>query len=94
VHRAWPSITWTEDSEDHIALHGVRPEEVEQVIFSRPRYERPSDKGSDKTECFGQTDAGRYLLVVLCEALDGGTGVVTARSMDEAEKREFKKKAR
>jgi uncharacterized protein len=30
-------IRWTEESEDHIARHGVTPVEVEQVLYSRPR---------------------------------------------------------
>jgi hypothetical protein len=38
--------------------------------------------------------SGRYLLVVLCEAWDGGTGIVTARDMDDAEERGFRKKRR
>jgi uncharacterized DUF497 family protein len=87
-----PSVTWTEESEDHIARHDVYPHEVEEVLFSRPRYERRSR--DETTACFGQTDAGRYLVVVICEALDGGTGIVTAREMDDAEKRQFKKKGR
>ena len=87
-----PSITWTEESEDHIAEHEVFPHEVEQIVFSRPRYERRGR--DDTTECYGQTDSGRYLLVVLCNALDGGAGIVTAREMDDAEKREFRKKRR
>lgn len=78
-----PSITWTEESEDHIAEHAVTPDEVEQIVFTRPRYERRSR--NETIECFGQTDAGRYLLVVLADSLDGGTGIVTARDMTEVE---------
>ncbi len=32
-------IRWTSESEAHIARHGVTPEEVEEVVNSRPRYE-------------------------------------------------------
>jgi hypothetical protein len=32
-------IRWTSESEAHIARHGVTPEEVEQPVNSRPRYE-------------------------------------------------------
>ena len=34
-------IRWTSESETHIARHGVTPEEVEQSVNSRPRYEAP-----------------------------------------------------
>jgi hypothetical protein len=30
-------IRWTDKSEDHIAAHDITPEEVEQVIYTRPR---------------------------------------------------------
>jgi len=43
---------------------------------------------------FGQTRSGRYLLTVLAGSGDGRWHVVTARSMTEAERRTFKKKAK
>jgi len=30
-------IRWTDKSEDHIAAHNVTPDEVEQVLYARPR---------------------------------------------------------
>jgi adenosyl cobinamide kinase/adenosyl cobinamide phosphate guanylyltransferase len=46
------------------------------------------------TLLFGQARSGRYLLAVLAESGDGRWHVVTARSMTEAERRVFKKKAK
>jgi len=43
---------------------------------------------------YGTTDAGRYLLVVLAEAMDGRDYIVTARDMDPAERRNFTRQAR
>lgn len=43
---------------------------------------------------YGQSQAGRYLFIVTSEAMDGGLYIVTARRMNDAEEREFKKKAR
>lgn len=43
---------------------------------------------------FGTTSAGRYLLVVLAEAIDGRDYVVTARAMTDAERRTFRRKER
>jgi hypothetical protein len=31
-------ILWTEESEAHIARHGVTPSEVEDAIYARPRW--------------------------------------------------------
>ncbi len=53
-------IRWTDKSEEHIAAHNVTPEEVEQVLYARPRLVL---KGAEGTEyAFGTTDEGRYLL--------------------------------
>lgn len=85
-------IRWTETAEDHIAAHAVTPDEVEQVVNTRPRLVL---NGRDGTEyVFGRTSAGRYLLVVLAESLDGRDYVVTAREMTDAERQTFRRKRR
>ncbi len=85
-------IRWTEQAEDHIATHSVSPDEVEQVVNTRPRLVL---KGRGETEyLFGTTDAGQYLLVVLAEAVDGRSYVVTAREMTDAERQAFRRKGR
>jgi uncharacterized protein len=85
-------IRWTDKSEDHIAAHNVTPEEVEQVLYARPRLVL---KGAEGTEyAFGTTDEGRYLLVVLAESIDGRAYVVTARDMTNAERQAFRRKGR
>jgi uncharacterized protein len=86
-------IMWTDESEDHIwKQHGVRPAEVEDVVYCRPRYVTPGRGGIE--EVYGQTSAGRYLLVILSEALDGRDYVVTARDMEPEERRLYQRKAR
>ena len=71
-------------------MHHVEPHEVEEVLYSRPRY---TTSGRDNTLLvFGTTDSGRYLLIVTAEAPDGGLTIVTARDMTDSEKREFRKK--
>lgn len=85
-------IRWTEEAEDHIAGHDVTPDEVEQLVNSRPRL---VVAGRQETEyVFGATSAGRYLLVVLAEAIDGRDYVVTARDMTDAERQTFRRKGR
>ena len=85
-------IRWTEESEEHIARHGVAPAEVEQVLYSRPRL--GARGGEHVTLVFGTTDAGRHLVVVLADAEDGCLFVVTSRDMTESERRTFVRRAR
>ncbi len=85
-------IVWTEESEAHIARHGVTTYEVEETIYTRPRWVAA---GSDETRLiFGQTSAGRYLFVVVAEGVDGRDFIVTARDMTDNEKRTFRAKGR
>ena len=85
-------IRWSDESEDHIATHAVTPDEVEQVVNTRPRLVLRGREGTEYL--FGATDAGRHLLVVLAEALDGRSYVVTAREMTDAERQAFRRKGR
>ena len=83
-------IRWTDRSESHIARHGVWPSEVEEVLSSRPLLLL---KGREDTcLAYGQTYAGRYLIVVLVEAEDGRSFIVTARDMTVQEIRQFRRK--
>lgn len=85
-------LRWTEQSEEHIARHGVSPDEVEQALNGRP-YLTVAGK-DDVTYWFGTTDAGRYLPIVLVDALDGRDYVATARDMTSAERRTFRRTGR
>lgn len=78
-------IVWTDADVEHIARHGIRPEEVEEVIASRPlwrRGRRHRQTGRTNTYAFGRTDAGRYLFVVLSPLGRSRARCVTAREMD------------
>ncbi|MBI2830800.1 MAG: BrnT family toxin [Chloroflexi bacterium] len=69
--------------------HGVSCEEVEQACLSEARHVRRSREGLYKL--FGQTLAGRYILVVLANLGGGSWKVVTAREMIDAERRLYVK---
>ena len=86
-------IFWTDEAEAHIwSRHQVTPDEVEQIVYTRPRL---VTNGRDNTTyVFGQTNQGRYLLVVLTEAHVGGLYVVTARTMTDKERGTYQRKAR
>lgn len=79
---------------DHIARHGVTPQEVEDVLFGRPIFAQ-DDREDGSTVVLGRTSAGRYLFVaVLREDRRGQTFPLTARSMTEREKRIYRRQAR
>ncbi|SDX87426.1 hypothetical protein SAMN05216215_1016124 [Saccharopolyspora shandongensis] len=61
-------------------------------MYSRPQWVVPRP---DEVELlFGRTHAGRYLLVVLSDGMDGRWYVVTAREMTHRERRTFRRKGR
>ena len=75
---------------DHIARHGVTPEEFEQVCFGLPLVLRAKGTGQNPVYyLLGETDAGRPLFCVVTE-FPGGKGYpVTARDMTTTEKRRY-----
>lgn len=65
--------------------HHVSFTEVEEACLSDQRHIRRSREELYKV--FSQTDAGRYILVVLVNLGGGNWRIVTAREMNEGEKR-------
>ncbi len=80
--------------DDHIldkieSKRGLTFEEAEEACRSDKRHVRRGKEGLFKV--FSQTDAGRYLPVVLVN-LGGGNGkVVTARKLTDSERRLYRK---
>jgi uncharacterized protein len=84
-------FVWPEERIEHIARHGVAPDEVEQVCFGQPLVRRTKSEGQNPVYyVLGQTDAGRYLFCVVIRFPDGRGYPVTAREMTEKEKRRFR----
>jgi len=76
--------------DDHIldkieSKHGVSFQEVEEACLSEAPQVRLSKEGLYKL--FGQTAAGRYILVVLVNLGGGVWKIVTARQMTDSERR-------
>lgn len=86
----WRELAWSEESEAHIAKHNVAPFEVEEVVNTWPQWEHPG--AEDATLVYGQTAAGRYLLVVLAESADERWYIATARDLTRSEIRTFRQK--
>jgi uncharacterized DUF497 family protein len=82
---------WPEERIDHIARHGVTPEEVEEACFGKAYERRAKSEGENPVYyVLGQTDAGRYLFCVVIGFPDGNAYPVTAREMTKKEKRRFR----
>lgn len=79
--------------DDHIldkieSKHRVSFEEAEEVCLSEHVVRRGRE---GLYNLFGQTDAGRYLLVVLVNEGSGTWKIVTARDMTSAERRLYQR---
>ena len=69
-------LEWDENNQEHLSRHGVTPEEVEEVCFSRPVILRGR---SDSRSAYGLS--GRYLFIVLRLRETGIARCITARDM-------------
>ena len=86
------ALVWPEERIEHIARHGVTPEEVEQVCFGKSLVRRAKSEGENPVYyVLGQTEAGRYLFCVVIRFPDGNGYPVTAREMTTKEKRRYRK---
>jgi uncharacterized DUF497 family protein len=84
-YRFW----WDEINLEHIADHGVEPYEAEEIIDNAALI---TGVGRGKYAAYGQTDAGRYLLVIFAKKSDARLRIVTARDMTDAEKKRVKRR--
>lgn len=88
-------LYWRRDRIDHIARHGITPEEVDEAVFDDPGglllRVGPAERNPDETiyRYFGRTESGRHLLVVLLYLGEGIAMPVTARDMTVGERRRF-----
>lgn len=83
-------LVWDARNVDHIAEHQATSSEVKEVIFEdAPHYRRGPDEAL--YHVYGQTEARRYLFVVLRILLQRWGRVVTARAMTAKEKRLYQR---
>jgi uncharacterized DUF497 family protein len=66
-------IEWDEDNIEHLAAHGISPEEVEDLLEGPVIQRRGGTDAPDRLRLFGRTPAGRYLAIVIQEK---GLGVI------------------
>ncbi|HUW65606.1 MAG TPA: BrnT family toxin [Spirochaetia bacterium] len=76
---------WDSGNAGHIlARHGLMPDEVEEVFLGIPLIR---NLGEDRLAAYGQDGNGRYLTVVCIRKDAGVVRVVTARDMNQWERR-------
>jgi uncharacterized protein len=80
---------WDADNVQHIARHGVDPEEAEEAILIEPlEADVQSHVSEDRVLCFGHTKSGR-LLTILYADRRGKIRVVTAYEMTKAQQQMY-----
>ena len=86
-------VIWKEVFVDKLEhKHRVMPDEVEQVLFSKPfirRAEKGRVQGEDVYVAYGQTTAGRYLVVFFILKYQMAALPISARDMTQAERRYY-----
>ena len=86
-------LIWLEEIVEKLEIkHRVIPEEVEQVFNSQPRIRRMKKghyRGEDVYRALGQTHAGRYLVVFFIHKTTGDGLILSARDMDDKERRSY-----
>ena len=82
-------LSWDEYRVEHIARHGIEPDEVEEVC-NDPLH-LAHRECNDRYRVYGRTASGRYLFVVLEHIGGAAYRPITARDMMDGEKRGFRR---
>ena len=84
---------WNDWNIEHVQVHGVSPEEAEEVVH-QARAPYPEARGDGKWLVCGPGSGGRLLQVVfIIEEEDSGY-VIHARPLDDNEKRRYRRRTR
>jgi uncharacterized DUF497 family protein len=82
---------WIDWNREHIAEHGVEPEEAEMVVRNaRPPF--PEEIEDEKLIVKGRGSGGRFLQVVYLLDPDGTAFVIHARPLTEREKKQLRRR--
>jgi len=92
--KAVSSIKWTDESIEHIARHGIKPKEVEEVCFNEDDAPFIRSGKENLHYVFGKTYSGRFLFAVVRFVRHGEVRVIMARDMNAWEKNYFRKRGK
>ncbi|MDQ3815209.1 MAG: BrnT family toxin [Armatimonadota bacterium] len=86
-------VIWNSRYVEKLAVkHGVTTDEVEDVLFGHPLvrfWEKGRVRGEDLYLAYGQTDAGRYLVVFFIRKPGNTVLPISARDMTNSERRHY-----
>ena len=82
-------LIWDNYRIDHIALHNVEPDEVQEACDDP--FGIAYRQGQNRYRLYGQTAAGRYLFIVIERIERSLFKPITARDMEPSERRSFRK---
>jgi len=89
-------IIWLRDIVDKLAYkHQVEPYEVEEVFDNRPKirfFEKGKRAGENVYLALGQSDAGRYLIILFIYKKTKESLILSARDMTKKERRQYGRK--
>ena len=90
-------IIWLRDYVTKLEIkHGVYRDEVREILVSKPYVRRMGkgkrQKGEHLYAAHGQTDEGRYLIVFFILKADHEALIVSARDMDDKERKQYGQK--
>lgn len=75
--------------------HNVVPEEVEEVIFDKPKFRKVQKghiPGENLYAALGKTNAGRYLIVFFIYKLTREALILSARDMEDSERKNYERR--
>ena len=89
-------IIWLDEIVDKLRRkHAVEPEEVEEALAGRPYFffaEKGHRKGENVYGAFGQSDAGRHLVVYFIYKADSSALILSARDMARKDRRRYERR--
>lgn len=83
------NFDWDAVNIEHLALHNVDTDEAEATLDNNPMILRTRD---GKYLAYGQTDEGRYLLVVFVRKPEDMVRPISARDLTNDEKRRYRRR--
>jgi uncharacterized DUF497 family protein len=90
-------IIWKDRFLDKIEVkHGVAADEVEEILFNKPHVRRAQKgrvKGEDLYAAYGQTKAGRYLIIFFIRKEQSAALPISAREMTDSERKYYERQA-
>jgi len=91
-------VIWLPEFEEKLLLkHGILAEEVEEVLFDNPQIyfvEKGHRADENMYAAYGQTEVGRHLTIFFILKPNAQALIISARDMDEKERKHYGKRKR